>query len=471
MPVDLDDMFATLGRHADAIPLAPPVEARHRGRQRTRTRALVAAAAAVCLVAAGVGGVLSRQEHEAAPALAPVGTPTEFGGQARADTAIGADGRAYTVWQTLDGTIRMNALELRTGAVAWPVREVGSRTDTIVSVNALPRAVTLMLEHAEGGDSARTMYFYDPADGRQRWELPLGNDDTVVTHESVLVRTSAGTGRTEAFDWATGASRWRLPAQSDRPVQTLGMVTDEMWAGYSVGRVTPTTDDRLVQVTEAGKVQVRDIRTGALSRTVTSVAPDKDPRTFFGYDGMLYNDEHECCDNPGYRIRVTDLRTDRGTSKVLLTEGAGHELTMMMPCGPQRLCLLDRQRNGTSTLSAIDRGNGRRVWQRPTADEYPSMSYLNGYLLVGGAEGDRVVYDRDGRQVFSTSAKSVQWLDGNNLLLLQSPQAGPVSKVTIPNGKAVPLGELPASSDACASTTNRLVCPAITDLRIWSLTG
>ena len=30
MPIDLDDLFTSLGRHADGIPLAPAEQARHR---------------------------------------------------------------------------------------------------------------------------------------------------------------------------------------------------------------------------------------------------------------------------------------------------------------------------------------------------------------------------------------------------------------------------------------------------------
>ena len=475
MPIDLDDMFTTLGRHADTIPLAPAEQARRRGRQRTRTRAVIAAAAAVCLVTAGTGAVIARHDRQTAPptskrGLPTVGAPVEFGDQARAATEAGADGRLYTAWQTLNGQISMNAVDLRTGAVAWPARQLGSRTDTLQAVNALPQALVVILGHPEGAESDSTMYVFDPADGRQRWTSALGAGDEYVPHESGLVLASAKTGRTEAFDWVSGARRWQLPAPADRPARTVGTYVDRN-EDFMLGRPFVFTDDRLVQVTRAGKVQVRDITTGELRRTVTAAPPDTDPRTYLAYDGWLYNDEHECCEANGYRIRATDLRTGQGGTKVVFTRGPGHQLDMLQMCGDLRVCVTDRDRAGRTTVSVLDLATGRQLWQATPAQEAGSVATVHGYTLVGGASGDRVVYDRDGKRVFSTPASSVTWLDVNTLLLLPALVAGPASKVTLPDGRVTVLGEVPPASDACAWTPARLACPTGTSLRIWSLTG
>jgi len=477
MPIDLDDMFTTLGRHADTIPLAPPARARRRGQQRTRTRAMIAAAA-VCLVAVAGGVTAWRDRHSdrrptPSATLRPIGTPIELGGQSRVSTATGADGRLYTAWQVLDGGIKLNAVELRTGAIAWPARDVGSRTDTIGLFYALPQAVIFTVSHRDSTGSDSTMYIYDPADGRQRWKLPFDAADDLTIHRSVLVRVSARTGRTEAFDWATGATRWALAAQADRPVRTVGNwlpVTGDV--AFPSERTVGVADDNLIQITKAGEVKVLDLATGELRRTVTSVPPDKDPRTFFGYDGRLVNDEHACCEQfAGYRIRVTDLRTDRGGSTVILSEGAGHQLNALLPCGRQRLCVMDDDRAGRTTLTAIDLTSLRQLWRVAAPAGAFSFSTSDGYILVGGPEGDKVVYDQDGKQVFSTPAAAVDWLDKDTLLLLPGRLEGTARKVTIPDGRVTTLGEVPASSDACTWTTERLACPTITNLRIWSLTG
>ena len=473
MPIDLDDMFTTLGRHADAIPLAPAARARQRGRQRTRARAMVAAAAAVTLIAAGVGAAVLRHDRQAPVAshrgLAPVGAPMEFGGQARAVTAAGTDGRAYTLWQTRDGKIRLNAVDLGTGAIVWTAREPG--TGSLGVVHALPQALLVIVHPGEGVGGPSTMYSYDPADGRQRWQLALDADDDLTVHESALVRATKA-GRTEAIDWVTGAKRWELAAPADRPVHTLGSwlpVTGDIAlpSARTVGRI----DDRLIQVTEEGKVQVRDITTGKLRWTVSSARPDRDPRTFLGYDGWLFNDEHECCGADGYRIRATDLRTGRGSSTVIHTEGAGHELGTMMPCAPQRLCVLDHDRAGRTTLSAIDVVSRRQLWRVDAPDQAGSIRTMNGYLLVDGPRGGPRVFDQDGKLVLSLPAGSVHWFTRNTLLTLPVFVTGPASKVTVPDGRVTVLGDLPPSSDSCAWTTDRLICPTSTNLRIWRISG
>jgi outer membrane protein assembly factor BamB len=367
----------------------------------------------------------------------------------------------------------VNAVDLRTGAVAWPAVVVGSRSDSIGLLHTLPNALILSVGHQSGTDS--TLYVYDPAGGRQRWRLPFGSADGLAVHRSALVRVSARTGRTEAFEWATGARRWTLAAQADPPVRTLGFwspMTEDVTVPSE--RSSDLTGDRFIQVTRAGKVQVRDIDTGELRRTVTSVAPDREPGTFFGYDGRLFNDEQA---GAGYRIRMTELNTDQGGSTVIRSEGAGHQLNAMLPCARQRLCVLDRDGGGGTTLAAIDLTSRRELWRVAAPDGATSFSTLNGYTLVGGPDADKVVYDQDGKRVFSTQAGEATWLGRDTLLLLPAPapeSAGPdepVSKVTIPDGRVTRLGELPPPSGECSWTAERLACPATTDLQVWSLTG
>jgi outer membrane protein assembly factor BamB len=473
MPIDLDDMFTTLGRHADTIPLAPVERAQRRGEQRTRTT--VAAAAAVCLIATGIGAVVVRHERQSPQVsskrgLPSVGAPIEFGDQARASTAAGADGRLYAAWQTLDGRISLTAVDLDSGAVAWPAREVGSRTDTLGSVNAYRGTLMVMLDHADTAEAGSVLQIYDTADGRLRWELPYQAGDALVPHESVLVWMSAKTGRTEAFDWVTGDKRWQLPAPADRPIRTAGTYLDENWT-FALGRPTPFTDDRLVQVTRSGKVQVRDIATGGLLRTVTGAPPEQDPSSFIVYGDWLYSEERECCDQDGYRVRRTDLRTARGSSAVVLSQGDGHQLNGLQPCGDQRICVIDQDRDLKTTLTVFDLPGNRRLWQVVAPEQAGSVATVPGYTLVSGSEGDRVVYDRDGRLVFSTPGGQPQWLDQDTLLLLPDLVGGPARKVSLPDGRITQLGEVPARSDACAWTRERLACPAVTSLRIWSLTG
>jgi hypothetical protein len=466
MPIDLDDMFTTFGRHADTIPLAPPERARRRGQQ--RTRATIAAAAAVCLLAAGLGAVVVRHERSGAQVaskrdLPAVGAPIELGDGARVSTAVGDGDRLYTASQTPDGLLCLNAVDLRTGAVVWTVPQVTDRTADTFFLNALPAALTLTF--AQGAEGQTTLVL-DPASGRQRWSLTSMAAETLISHESGLIRASAG--RTEAFDWATGARRWQQPASADPQVQTVATYVDRN-EDILLGRPAALTDNRLVQVTRAGKVQVRDITNGKLLRTVNSVPPDRDPRTYLAYDGWLYNDEHECCGESGYRIRATDLRSDRGESKVVFTRGPGYQLSMLQMCGELRVCVTDQGPTGPATVSMLDLATARQLWQVDAPRDGASASTVNGYTVVGGGNGGGVVYDRAGRRVLSLPETSVSWLDTDTLLVLPAFVAGTVSKVTLPDGRVTPLGEMPPPTDACAWTTGRLACPVGSSLRIWDI--
>ena len=478
MAVDLDEMFAALGRHADEIPLAPAGAARRRGRQRTRTRALVAAAA-VCLVAVGVGVTVNHHRHLNRPdtpvatsgALPEVGSPLDFGGPVTDAIAAIAGGRVFTAWSAADGRTRLAASDLHTGAVLWSVRAPAAPGETFNHLQALPQAVVLTLARPDG-DDGYTKYAFDPQDGRLRWKLAIGAGDDVVIHSTGLVRASAGTGRTEAVDWVTGRQRWSVPAGADRPVLTRGMYVpgDDDRAG-AAELPTGFTDDRLVQVTATGKVQVRDATTGELRRTVTAAAPDPDygVHTYAAYDGMLYNSERAGADTRGYRIRVTDLRTDQGGSRVVLSEGAGHRMSGLVPCGPQRLCVADSATDGRTTLAAIDAATGRRLWQATAPDNSGPVGALHGRTLVSSGQ-ETVLLGSDGAQLFHTSYASVGWFDAELLLIYPAAVAGSVAVLTTANRRITALGDVPAATGGCTWTAERLACPTGTSLRIWSLT-
>jgi hypothetical protein len=91
--------------------------------------------------------------------------------------------------------------------------------------------------------------------------------------------------------------------------------------------------------------------------------------------------------------------------------------------------------------------------------------------VTGGFGFPTVIFNQAGERVFSTDSPVADWLGGDTLLLRPLRDAGPARKVTLPDGRATPLGELPATSDICVTTADRLACPTMTDLRIWSLSG
>ena len=467
MPADLDELFTDLGRTADAIPLGPAERARRRGRRRNRNAAALVAAV-VCLIALGVAvGVRHerRTDHPVAPPgpLPMVGAPLPYGGPARYAVSTVSDGRAFTAWQSADREVRVNATDLRTGAPSWSARTVG-RFDELGGVTALAAAVMVVVVPDSsavpptGAGPDRTAYVYDPATGRFRWKLAFGVADDLVVHERMLVRMSAATGRTEAFDWVTGDRRWQVPPGADRPRRTMGMRTGDHRAAL--------TDDRLIQVTEAGAVRVRDLGTGSLSATVATLRPPREGYDYLAYDGWLYSTERSGGTTTPFRVVGTYLG---GNGPVVLQDvGPGHVIGPMWPCGAGLLCLVDSDTRLNTTVRAINVGYRRQVWQFALSSGATGFSQ-QGYTLLAAREA--ALLDPDGRQLYGRPEAYVDWLGPDAVLSLPVLAAGTAVRVDLTTGRQTVLGEVPARVHACVNTADRLVCPGPADLRLYRLSG
>ena len=478
MPADLDDMFTRLGEQADAVPIGTAATARRRGEQRARTRTMVAAAAAVCLAGGGAAWLIrpaTEQPDPHPPAatkgsgpLPGVGSPIPYGGRPRfAMTAI-SDGQVFTGWQDEDGTIKVSAADLHTGRQSWPARSPGKFSD-FGGILAVPRALLLSVEHNDGTNPDRTMYIYDPATGEKRWELPYDVADDLVFQDDVLIHMVAATGLTRAFTWATGEPRWSLVAGADRPIRSLGVhVPGDEDRGGRYGLPIDFEQDHFVQVTKAGKAQTRSVANGEVLATATIPAPaGSSGDTLVAYDNWLY--DYELTADGSYRIRASRLDVP-GASAIVYSGPAGHHFGGMAPCGPQRICVLDGGKSDeTVMLTALDAASRRMLWQVEAPESADTVLSLHGRSLVSGG-GETALYDKDGKQVFHSSAM-IGWLDAENLFSAPLGEAGPATRIAAADGRATTLGEVPALSNFCSWTTERLVCPTETDLRLWSLTG
>nr|WP_221378584.1 PQQ-binding-like beta-propeller repeat protein [Actinoplanes polyasparticus] len=468
MPADLDDLFVGLARAADAVPLGAAERARCRGRQRNRNQAVLAAAV-VLLVAVGVVAGLRPQRHDAQPVapvrpLTEVGSPIEFGGKASAAYSTIAGERSFTAWRSADGTVRVVAQDLHTAAVAWPARSLG-RFDDFASVTAVPQALLVFV--VPDSDAVplndiypdREIHVLDPATGRERWKVKSAVADSLLVNDRGLVRTEAGTGRTEAFDWSTGATLWSVPAGADRAQYTVGMRTanDE--------DITRQTDDRMVQVTKSGQVRVVDTTDGRLLKTTTIPAPGQG-YTFIAYEGWLFNNERSAGVTSPFRVRATDLSS--GNSSVLLDLPAGHEVGSLWPCGSGRLCVSETDRDVNTTVRAIEVAGGQQLWQMagPRGGAYGFS--MRGYSMLAGNEA--TLLDPSGRPVTAiTGSDSLHWLGDDGLLVVT--KEGTVQKMRLSDGRTTTLGQMPVPASMCVNTDTRIVCPSETEVRTWSLTG
>ncbi|MCO8271923.1 PQQ-like beta-propeller repeat protein [Actinoplanes sp. TRM 88003] len=468
MPTDLDDLFGDLSRTADTIPLAPAEQARRRGRQRNRNQALVAAAV-VALVAVGVSVAVRPRPHETHPAgLAPplteVGSPFEFGGRATFSLSSIDDDRFFTGWRAGDGTVKVVAANLHSNQVVWPARTIG-RFDDFSGVTALPQALLVFTVPDRDAvplndtNPDREIHVLDPADGRERWKFKAPVADDLLLDDKVLVRTSAQTGRTEAFDWKTGATRWSLPPGDDRPAYTVGLRTaDDI-------NLTRFTGDRMVQVTRSGQVRMLNVADGRLLRTTTIPAP-REGYTFVAYEGWLYNYERSGAVDSPFRVRATDLST--GNTSVVFDAAARHTVSALWPCGSGRICLSDADLDQNTLVRTVEVASRKQLWQVEAGRGGAFGSSMRGYTLLGGSDGATVI-DANGRSVYTTRTESLDWLSDDALLAVAAD--GTVSRLQLADGRPTALGRMPMAINMCVNNETRMVCPSETEVRVWSLTG
>lgn len=460
MPADLDEMFAALGRDADAVPLAAPDAARHRGLARSRTRALGAAVAMVAVLGAGTG--LSALRH-AGPAptavsrggpLAEVGSPIAYASPARITLSAAEADRAYAGWQDRTGEVHVVAADLHTGAEAWPERSLG-RFAGLAALTALPQALVVTVENNGDLTGKRAVYVLDPASGRERWHISFAAADDILHTGQALVTVSAQTGLTRAFDWVTGARLWTAQPAADRVVRTIDM---------------SSPDDLLIQLTKARQLLVRDLRTGEVLRRMH--AGPLPGAHLVAYDGTLYSAENAA--GAPYVVRARDVTRD-SLSRIIFEGPEIRQLTGMAMCGAARLCLIDDSDaggepflpDGTNTaLIALDVPEGRKAWRMAAPHAAQTVEARDGRILVGGGEGGYALHDAQGNRVWRDMTPT-GWLTADRLITL--PPGGVLSTVSATDGRVRALGTVPVDPATCARTADRLVCATATSLRLWEL--
>lgn len=481
MPADLDELFSALGRQADAVPLAPAADARRRGVRRRRTQAMLAGAAVLVVVGGGVAawrGNPGPRPVPAAPAgsvrgMTPVGSPIAAGGTNTTWTqTVTSDGRLYGAAETPDGKSKVVAIDPETAKILWESAPFHPFYDYNGPI-AVPGA--LLVTDSATMQEIPTLHVLDPDTGTTRWKLQWHTPDEVVVGDDVLVRMVAATGVTEAYDLRTGAPLWSLPAGADRPAHLMGMQS----GGYDevanlVGPDITISDDGLVQITRGGQVLLRDIRTGALRKTLSAALRN----TLFpvAYDGELFTAYH-ATDKKQYQIEVTDLTGASGTSKILYTATEGQGVGRFVPCGPHRLCLsqfIDAQ--SRSTVVSIDTETGRALWTAGLQTQVSGYLYARGGRVLRGDIAETGLYDEKGRTVYA-GAGDGRWIDDDNVLWTESTKSGyTVSVVAATTGRKVELGTMPNRTGNCSWTSEFLACPVgftkpfRSELRIWRFT-
>jgi putative pyrroloquinoline-quinone binding quinoprotein len=473
MTADLDNLFTDVARQADTIPLGTADSARRRGRARRRNRAVVASAAAmVCLVTAGTAAVLTRRLHtDPSPAqtatlarlLPETGPPFSFG--AKVQATVRYITYVYAAWQVDPrGPTTVARVDPNGSAASWKISVDGQVQDMSWNRTALVVRIT--------SRNGPRLLMLEPMTGHLRWELPIGADDEIVYTTSALLRWSPASGRTYAYDVLTKTQMWSVAATADPPVRTLRMDTTQ--------RIDPM-ELTFLQVTKAGKVQLRSARTGQLQRTATIPEPRAAGQTMTAVDGRLFSEEIPCCDTAAFQVRVTDLRSDGVSSYVVFSDGPANRFGAMTLCGIDRLCVLDHEEDGTR-VAAIDLVRRTQLWRVPVPDDATTISsravgepgkvqWVGRILVAGGDEP--VLLDPDGTVAFRERDAQFVWSEGYDTVVAlpapEAPAAGNVVLVGPQAGRTKVLGSVPANVGRCEADRYRLICHTETGLRFYKL--
>lgn len=479
MSVDLDELFATLRQQADTIPLGGAGPARHRGRHRERVRAAVTVAVAITLVAAGVG---VAQGHRAdrpvthREVIPTVGTPVPISGSASLGQVATDGTRAYAAWiRTADNTLWVTATYLRTGAVAWPPREV-STTLTLDRVVVVPSAVVVFARER----GAYHLYAFDPASGTPRWGLD-GDDADEVVFAGDRVVTVQTSGEMRLNDSATGrlVGGATLDAPStgnDQYVRVLGMgsASDEKRVGQS-GPPSTFDDPRVILISRKGRVWVLNAHNGGTPRSV-----DPGPAALTGdiaaFDGLLYTRTAGDPATGRQRIRATDLVGNAGSWEVFWAVGT---FVTLGPCGGRTVCVVTGQDGHPNKIRSLDSKYKLPLWGADSQVNGDRISTAGGHVMLATADGRFDLYDEPGLPAVPTGRSSPPfaselsgggWLDSNNVLFVDPEGSGRLARMSLADHKVTVLGAAPRGTQGCASTGTRLVCVTPTALTTWNVT-
>jgi outer membrane protein assembly factor BamB len=484
VPADLDELFTALGRQADTVPLAEVGQVRRRGRQRRARGRAAMVAVAVLTILAGTGVVLDRRHTDVEPIL-PATTPSRIRGLAPAGEPVRIDeGRMWNGarisgdrvigWiRAEDGSQETVAVDARTGRTLW---RITSRESFYQGVATTPEAVILLREIKSQSESLdepadRLLLFHDPATGAKRWELRHTDRDQFVLHEDVLVRMVHDTRAIEAYDLAGGRKLWTEPSGADRTRLISGMrigsdVSEEHSGTTSAlvrpdaAKAFPFTDDRVVDLSDSGRIRVRDIRTGRIRSFARGRAGAEE---VLAYEGNIYA-----------TVRIDGALSIATPDNVLYRPAASAEFGHPLPCGNDRVCVLERrEQNREAHLIMIDANTGDVIRTTVAVPRLGDHSTRLGRILTSGT-GDKgtTLYDENGQARYSDDGIGGFADDGNALTLTRDAGDGrfTVRGVSNVDYRAVKLGVIPEISGRCDWNEKILTCPTGQELRVWRLT-
>lgn len=385
-------------------------------------------------------------------------------------TALVGD-RAYLAYEREDKRLEVIAAKASTGRREWQKQTEGT-SERWAGIAALPDGL-VVLANGVGRADPRELSVLDPANGGKLWGRAVHGDDSIYYFERTLVLVDRVANQLVGLDLRTGKVRWDEPIPKDQYENASTSVhpvtvPKDLGAAASVGGGQLSyggPDRRIVQITVDRSARVIDVDSGEVLKSAKNVADYDDLVT--AHDSHLYVAPKES----GYRVTAYDL--DRmGEPAILYTGDDQHYPDQLVPCGRERVCLLDRRSFDVETtellsISAKAQDGAKaeeRVWRRPAAKAEILLPVGEHVLVNGGTPESASLYGPDGAKLVSREGVAVR-LDGGNLLLFaDNPSTSAtdisVAGVRVSSADPIELGELKgARAASCSWNSSVIVCP------------
>lgn len=369
--------------------------------------------------------------------------------------------------------IEVVAADLATGEERWRKSIAGSEGQQWGSVFPTPEAVLVVADELIREDP-RPLVVLDAETGEERWRRDVYGNDRIFIQDDVLALDDADGQRLAGLDLAEGGQMWEVAYPEGQFTSAATVVP--VWSTADLagpsrldGSPAERGGGRIVLVGADRSARLVDTSTGEVEWERTNVASPAD--LLLAYEKWLFAADEDS----GYRVLSYDLTDAVAQPRTLYTadDTARFPASSLYPCGPERVCLLDRTRDPDSTeVVVIDAaGSGGQLWRQP-APSAEELLPVGDLVVANGVGPSTVAYDQDGNEVFDRSGVAVRLNAGNLLVFGDKPSSFrddlSLLGVQVATGDVVGLDQARGvRGSACSWGGVHLACPTSDAAIIW----
>ena len=279
---------------------------------------------------------------------------------------------------------------------------------------------------------------------------------------------------TYGLSWHDLGQRWAEPdpksgTLAEQVTTFTASTASDLTGPTGFGAPTPTrdlgVDEPLLQLTSGKSLIMRDQRTGRQVGGFTGVGGTG--VKFTAHDGRLF-----VAGGDGYRIEEYRLGR-QGLATQVYQAKADHTVTSMVPCGSDRLCVLERHAS-SDWLLMINYGRQREEWRQEVKSAQWLVPVGGGVLVSGSSAGRSWLFDQAGRSRLAEDDQEVLGgrASADSLLLFGGGSVGASpGEVSLAGrgltGGSRPLGSQKIIAYSCSWSETHLVCATGVEFRTW----